>query len=511
MSQSYVTLTTSDFVLGTVALFRSLRRTGTNYPLTVMHSGLARDRIAFLSSMGMRLREVEPIANPYNGSGTKRRRFLHTYTKLRAFGLTEFEKVVFLDSDMIVLRPIDELFQAQPFAACPDLGKEWKENQFNSGLMVIAPSKELEAELVGRVQSVPSRDNSDQGFLNQHFINRWHPLDRRYNTLKRMYRHFPDRFDLTEIKVLHYVGGKPWKRDAPKDEREYRDLHRLWWKYYRDEGDLKVPPPSKLQKPAGPPPPSEKMREALHGHKRSDTLVIYGCGYSINDLTAEQRQKLDGYDSIGFNWFCFSNIPTTFYLVREQAIGAQLGSETRTELVRRLGSDQYVTSMVLVSNLRTSTPDWRRGYDWAANVNRFANKTIVFNERNGKLLWGKGKARTDRVGEFMKRVTEMDPFDNGVLYDFCSMSTVLHIATHLNYQNIVFAGVDLYDHKYFWLRPNELRKVTRIKGRGLNTRHHVAPYTVSMVQAYRQRFPDKALSVVNPKSLLAGAVPVWEG
>ena len=35
--------------------------------------------------------------------------------------------------------------------------------------------------------------------------------------------------------------------------------------------------------------------------KKSDTLVVYGCGYSINNLTREELKKLMQFDGIGFN------------------------------------------------------------------------------------------------------------------------------------------------------------------------------------------------------------------
>ena len=42
----------------------------------------------------------------------------------------------------------------------------------------------------------------------------------------------------------------------------------------------------------------------LKSKKKSDTLIIYGCGYSINDLTDKDKEHLSQFDSIGFNWFC---------------------------------------------------------------------------------------------------------------------------------------------------------------------------------------------------------------
>jgi hypothetical protein len=42
-------------------------------------------------------------------------------------------------------------------------------------------------------------------------------------------------------------------------------------------------------------------RKEFRRLKTSDTMVIYGCGYSIKNLTNEDKKKLIGFDSIGFN------------------------------------------------------------------------------------------------------------------------------------------------------------------------------------------------------------------
>lgn len=40
-------------------------------------------------------------------------RFLETWTKLAVFGITEFERIVLLDSDMLVLHNMDELMEIE--------------------------------------------------------------------------------------------------------------------------------------------------------------------------------------------------------------------------------------------------------------------------------------------------------------------------------------------------------------------------------------------------------------
>jgi hypothetical protein len=62
---------------------------------------------------------VEAMGNPAEEQGTRsKKRFDSVYTKLRVWGLTRYDVVVFLDADMVVLRDVAELFDTRPgFAA----------------------------------------------------------------------------------------------------------------------------------------------------------------------------------------------------------------------------------------------------------------------------------------------------------------------------------------------------------------------------------------------------------
>lgn len=68
-----------------------------------------------------------------------------TFTKINCWLLEQYEKCVFLDSDCVVLRPIDDLFQREEFSAAPDAG--WPDC-FNSGVFVFKPSKETFRQLM---------------------------------------------------------------------------------------------------------------------------------------------------------------------------------------------------------------------------------------------------------------------------------------------------------------------------------------------------------------------------
>ncbi len=88
------------------------------------------------------------------------------------FGLQEaFDKVVYLDSDTLVLQNIDDLFsrdlsKGYPFAAASDV---MPPDEFNTGVMVVRPSAEIHKALLEAAPFMDSSDGSDMGFLNEFF------------------------------------------------------------------------------------------------------------------------------------------------------------------------------------------------------------------------------------------------------------------------------------------------------------------------------------------------------
>ena len=68
-----------------------------------------------------------------------------TFTKIYCWLLTQYSKCVFLDSDFLVLKNIDDLFEREELSAAPDAG--WPDC-FNSGLFVYRPSKDTFHQLM---------------------------------------------------------------------------------------------------------------------------------------------------------------------------------------------------------------------------------------------------------------------------------------------------------------------------------------------------------------------------
>lgn len=231
MGRAYVTLATDDFVPGVLALHNSLLRVKAAHPLEVMGLDLSAEAVARLEGRGLKVTAVSPIANPWPDAPS---RFRDIYTKLRVWGMTHLDRAVYIDADALVLQPIDDLFDLpEGLWAAPDHGIRLNNDRFNSGVMVLSPNVELLWLKLASLDRVASYDRSDQGFLNTWYRDAWKRLDYRYNALKRLSRFHPRMFDLASIRVLHFVGSKPWANDSAENVA-YGRLHALWREYAND-------------------------------------------------------------------------------------------------------------------------------------------------------------------------------------------------------------------------------------------------------------------------------------
>lgn len=170
------------------------------------------------------------------------RRLLGVFEKLHVFNLTDYSKILVLDSDIIVAKNIDHLFGlSAPSALLHDerlFGVTGSATSFsvardrfetgrtfiNAGVMLLEPSSEDFSRMVEELRS-PRYTHSgyrfpEEIFLTGYFAGRWHSLGHRYNyrtdylVNRRKRRSMTDLLHATpldQISVIHYVSAlKPY-------------------------------------------------------------------------------------------------------------------------------------------------------------------------------------------------------------------------------------------------------------------------------------------------------------
>lgn len=219
---AYITYFSGRYILGLIALIRSIRNF-TNTKIIVLCSENENTEL-LLKEKNIEIFKIKPISNP-NSHGQSR--FKDTYNKLRIFDFIEYDKLVYIDSDCIVLKDIDKLFNLRTeISAAPDWGLKYAEG-FNSGVIVFTPSEKLKNLIYDSLQKdVASSDGGDQGFLNAILKDKITYISPEFNYLKRNFDKRSWVYDKDNISVLHYVGIKPW--DILDFDPKYESLNEIW-------------------------------------------------------------------------------------------------------------------------------------------------------------------------------------------------------------------------------------------------------------------------------------------
>ena len=248
----YVTLCANpEFLLGVRCLARSLARTGTPHPLVCMvPASLLTQALRALGGVRVDVRSVAPlplspnfeqrhsnevieIAKPMT-RGTKPafHSKLLNFLKLRAWELTEFDKIVFLDADTVAIRPLERLFDYPAFSAAPNLYARLDDfHRINSGVLVLEPSEATFEKMLSALDAPGAFwPRTDQTFLESYFGNVQSSilgLPYFFNALQYLWFNQPELWNWSTIHVIHYQFEKPWDESSFHASEKSRIRRRL--------------------------------------------------------------------------------------------------------------------------------------------------------------------------------------------------------------------------------------------------------------------------------------------
>ena len=247
-TRTYVTLlSTDDYLLGVLCLWDSLISVKSKYSLFVLCSDSISNRtISVLKKFGIGYQILDDHIK-YDAGLNKRSdkvHWNHTFDKLYIWTLTQFDKIVFLDSDMQVVRNIDFLFEKPHMSAVvadkfnfPGL------RSLNSGLMVLKPNI---SEFEGLVNTWYSGEVSEEVVGDQDIIRKYFFMwdDERlglpqgcnvFYSESYDWKHIIAEDDVSPVYVVHYIGKKkPWMMSLRAILR--RSKHNFLGKYLTKYG-----------------------------------------------------------------------------------------------------------------------------------------------------------------------------------------------------------------------------------------------------------------------------------
>ncbi|KAF5001684.1 hypothetical protein FGRMN_851 [Fusarium graminum] len=281
-------ITNTDYLPGLLTLEHSLRTVNSRYPLVALYTdSFPPEGHAALRARGIATQHI-PYLLPTKGKDfTNDPRFYDCWSKLTPFSLIEYERVVQLDSDMLVLRNMDELmdieldspsiaetsdktiskrvFAAGHACVCnplkkPHYPKDWVPENcaftsqhsapdaaqteaadpsvgplgfMNGGLQVVNPSQGLYAQILAHMEAdAVNMDFADQSLLSDLYRERWVALPYTYNALKTMRWEgvHNDIWRDESVKNIHYIlSPKPWDEINDKGEWMGKDESHKWW------------------------------------------------------------------------------------------------------------------------------------------------------------------------------------------------------------------------------------------------------------------------------------------
>lgn len=244
--EAYATILHSAdiYVCGAIVVAHSIRQTGSTRDLVILvDENISFDHRSALEEAGWKVIQIQRIRNPRADPDSYNE---WNYSKLRLWQLSkQYDKLIFMDSDVLVLRNIDFLFDLDEISASGN-----SRTVFNSGVMVVEPQDCTFDLLMSKVTEIVSYNGGDQGFLNEIFT-WWHRLPRRMNYLKHFWstslEEWTEKTELFSLQppqqepglyVLHYLGLKPWMcfrdYDCNWNVAELRqfasdEAHAAWW------------------------------------------------------------------------------------------------------------------------------------------------------------------------------------------------------------------------------------------------------------------------------------------
>ena len=228
-TEAYLFLLSSNayFPCLTVAI-HSLKQTGTNRDIIVfITSNIWENLEDPLKQLGTIPLRIPSVPNP--SKSRTRKHLRDNFTKLRAWQLSEYSRIIYCDSDFIFTRNSDDLFSHPGKVVAGrnfySTAGEWPDpDYFNAGYMVLTPSTETYCDMILAAENFESRTGGDQPFQNIFWGDTWEEFNYKHEGANaNVYFTRPQDWDADKIRSIHFT-----KATNPCNTKFEEDIREKW-------------------------------------------------------------------------------------------------------------------------------------------------------------------------------------------------------------------------------------------------------------------------------------------
>ena len=244
MRVALCTMMDDNFVIGFEAFFKSFSFNNpwfkdSGIEFVVIDVGLSSTSKEIIKSYYSNTVFKKPLYENYKSCDMSKTidKLKRTYYTIDVFSYTQYDRIVFMDMDMIVIRDIENLFSVSyDIAGCHTYSYRMDEltGGINAGVFVL--NQGVLNEMIYRALLKKIRKGSnmpEQKAMNRYFRDRLQYLDKTFNVEKRMLHTLKYKTIMDKAKVIHYVAKKPWEslEGFPEIEGTYKPLEDLWYRW----------------------------------------------------------------------------------------------------------------------------------------------------------------------------------------------------------------------------------------------------------------------------------------
>jgi glycogenin glucosyltransferase len=187
----FVTVCNKDYLIGFEVMLKSLidnnpRVINDNLPFVIITNDLNPEDLVTSRKIynNIHIKRYDESKYSQIEELKKQQMAFGDYTKYEIFSLTEFKKIIFLDSDTIILGNIDYLIDFKESFGCV---RELFIDQYNTGVMVIGNeylNPKITEDLINLTNVYGITEHLDQDIINSYFYDEVTEIPISYNYLK---------------------------------------------------------------------------------------------------------------------------------------------------------------------------------------------------------------------------------------------------------------------------------------------------------------------------------------